>query len=70
MLVATDEAGNVSPGGKSVTGTPLRVDDFFRRYRGAGGEEMGGFGCSSAGMVAVPAVAISILALLRRRRGA
>ncbi len=70
MVVATDKAGNVSPAGVSKTETPLRVDDFFRRYRGRGGDEMGGFGCSSAGMVAVPAVAISILALLRRRRGA
>lgn len=69
VLVAVDLAGNESTGSESVTGTPLTVHDFYRRYQCAGGQEKGGFGCSTAGMaVLLPAAALGVLALLRRRR--
>jgi len=71
VLVATDIAGNVSPDpGTDTLGTPFVVQDFYRRYRCAGGSEAGGFGCSTAGMIAIPGAAFAMLALLRRRRGA
>jgi hypothetical protein len=70
VLVAVDLAGNVSPGSNSLDGTPLAVLDFYKQYRCAGGDEKGGFGCSTAGAVLVPAGALGIVALLRRRRKA
>jgi hypothetical protein len=42
-----DEAGNESPPSAVMTGTPVKTDGFFERYKGAQGSERGG--CSSAG---------------------
>ncbi|MBI5545399.1 MAG: hypothetical protein HY901_16055 [Deltaproteobacteria bacterium] len=70
VLVAVDAAGNVSAGSAPVWATPLVVHDFYRRYRCAGGTEEGGFGCSTAGAVMVPAAGVALLALLLRRRRA
>ncbi|HEY3449616.1 MAG TPA: MYXO-CTERM sorting domain-containing protein [Myxococcales bacterium] len=69
VLVAVDLATNVSAGSDAVDAIPLVVHDFYRRYQCAGGNEKGGFGCSSAGMaVLLPAAGLAVLALIRRRR--
>lgn len=69
VLVAVDLAGNVSAGSAPVTETPLTVHDFYRRFQCAGGNEKGGFGCSTAGMaILVPVAGLAAAALLRRRR--
>ena len=70
VLVAVDAAGNASQGSNAVDGTPLAVQDFYKRYRCAGGAETGGFGCSTAGAVLLPAGTLGLLALVRRRRKA
>ena len=70
FMVATDAAGNDSPDGNHVFGTPRAVADFYKRYRCAGGDETGGFGCSSAvgGVTAASLLAAALaLTLLRRR---
>jgi hypothetical protein len=66
VLVARDEADNLSPQSNVVTATPQDVQDFYERYRCDGGSETGGFGCSSAGMALAPLAGLAALALLRR----
>jgi MYXO-CTERM domain-containing protein len=68
VVVAVDIAGNDSSGSAPVNGTPMVVQDFYRRYRCEGGTDTGGFGCSTAGAVLVPIAALAALALVRRRR--
>lgn len=67
-VVAVDLAGNRGPPSDTFAGTPQVVQDFYRRYRCAGGTEEGGFGCSTAGAVLLPAAGLAALALMRRRR--
>ena len=71
-VVARDLAGNTSTAGNFLTGTPHVVQDFYRRYRCAGGTEPGGFGCSTTtvGAVLLPIAGLGLLAILRRRRRA
>ncbi len=61
----TSDRANVSAPSVSVVGTPQPVQDFFERYRQAGGKESGG--CSTG---AVSLIALLGLAALRRRREA
>ncbi|MGC4117916.1 MAG: MYXO-CTERM sorting domain-containing protein [Myxococcales bacterium] len=69
VLVAVDQAGNVSTGSDPRDATPVTVHDFYRRYQCAGGNEKAGFGCSTAGMaVLVPIASLAALAFIRRRR--
>lgn len=69
LLVAVDLAGNESGPSKRVDAMPLVVHDFYRRYQCAGGNEKGGFGCSTAGVaVLLPAAGLALFALVRRRR--
>jgi hypothetical protein len=49
FMVAVDSAGNESAESVRVRATPRAVQDFYRRYRCAGGTETGGFGCATAG---------------------
>ena len=44
---AVDTYGNISGLSDAGTGTPVAVDDFYERYRRAGGAASGGGGCTS-----------------------
>ncbi len=74
MMVATDEAGNVSRQGNHVYARPWPVQDFYRRYRCAGGSDEGEFGCSHApgsaggGALLGAGMALAALLLLARSR--
>lgn len=67
---AVDSYGNWSDPSDPVVATPRLVHDFYSRYRCQGGDDLGGFGCTSSGAAAlVPALGALGLALLRRRGG-
>jgi hypothetical protein len=57
---------NTGPASDAVLGIPLPVEDFWRRYLGAGGREQGGCG-GSADLLALLALA-PLASRLRRRR--
>ncbi|MGC4122427.1 MAG: hypothetical protein QM765_49185 [Myxococcales bacterium] len=68
VLVAVDEAGNASPASDPIVASPVTVQDFYRRYRCAGGTETG-FGCAAGGQNPIwPIGAAAALVLLVRRR--
>jgi hypothetical protein len=70
FVKAVDQYGNESGQSEAMEVTPQLVQDFARRYRCLGGQEMGGFGCTSAGAAAlVPAFGALAFAALRRRGG-
>jgi hypothetical protein len=60
-----DSAYNPSAPSASETGTPVPTDDFWNRYKDAGGPDSGG--CSSAAGAAGLLGALSLLALRRRK---
>jgi MYXO-CTERM domain-containing protein len=68
FMVVVDSAGNVSGRSNSITASPLTVQDFYKRYRCRGGQEMGGFSCSTAGPALAPLIGLGIIAALRWRR--
>jgi hypothetical protein len=73
-VAAVDRNGNASPITMIVVGTPVPTEDFFERYRAAGGSDDGGF-CAfgrrgragALGSFALMLVATALV--LRRRRG-
>jgi Synergist-CTERM protein sorting domain-containing protein len=65
-VTALSAGGNESPHSDPVTGRPLEVNDFWRLYRNDGGREQGGCATGAAGLVAL--IALTPLALRRRRR--
>ncbi len=74
-VAAYDLVGNVGKLSEVVCGTPLPVDDFFKKYRQAGGEAGGGFcnfngtgGRFTSGALVALGLALSGLALRRRAR--
>jgi hypothetical protein len=65
-VVALSLGGNPSaPSDPAVEGTPVEIDNFWRRYQEAGGQEEGG--CSTAGGGGLALVGWA--ALVARRRG-
>ncbi len=68
-LTSIDTADNESTPSNVVFGTPVAVNDFFQQYQCQGGQEKGGFGCTTGGAAALlPALAALGLGLLRRGR--
>ena len=65
QVTAETSGGNESPRSNTVTGTPVQVDDFWRLYKNAGGQEEGGCAGGAAGLVAILAL---VPLVLRRRR--
>jgi hypothetical protein len=64
-IVAFSQAGNASDPSAAEKGTPLAVQDFWTRYKDAGGRDAGG--CSSGpGGAAALLLALAALARLRR----
>ncbi|GAC1344573.1 MAG: hypothetical protein NVSMB23_19640 [Myxococcales bacterium] len=69
-VLARDIYGNQSAVSARATGTPTRIDDFYNRYRSAGGGAAGGGGCSTGGGTgAVGLLALALLALRLGGRG-
>lgn len=65
---AIDDKGNQSDFSAVREGIPQQVDDFWRRYKQAGGDEEGG--CSAAPSAGVAGILVaSTLWLVRRRTG-
>jgi hypothetical protein len=53
----------------AAQGTPIPIDDFYNRYRSAGGSALGGGGCASGGADLVAALsAVAVLVWRRRSR--
>ncbi len=70
LLEAVDQYGNTSDQSNAIEVTPQGVLDFYSSYRCEGGQDQGGFGCTSAGAAAlIPACGALAFALLRRRSG-
>ncbi len=65
QVTATSSGGNESPRSNTVSGTPVPVDDFWRLYKNAGGQEEGGCATGAAGLAAL--LALVPLAWRRRR---
>lgn len=76
LLVAIDGSGNRSLQSNVIEATPRLVQDFYRAYRCAGGQEEGGFallGCSAVSapplVFATALAAVGLAALRARRKG-
>lgn len=73
-VAAVDRSLNVGPVSSEVCDFPAPVDDFWKKYRDAGGQAGGGFcaleavGTPVGSWVAVVSCAAAALALARRRR--
>ena len=67
VVVAYSKGGNPSDPSAPVTGTPMKVEDFWDWYKLQGGTETGGCASGSAGFAALAGVA-ALLALRRRAR--
>jgi hypothetical protein len=65
-----DTYGNQSVLSGRVTQSPTRIDDFYNRYRNAGGSALGGGGCSTGGGTGlIGLLALALLALRLSGRG-
>jgi hypothetical protein len=70
-LRTEDAYANVSGLSPPATDKPIQIDDFYARYRGAGGSAEGGGGCASGGADLLAAIAAALtLCFCRRRRAA
>jgi hypothetical protein len=65
-VTAFSRGGNASLPSNPLQGTPVPVNDFFRSYRNAGGQETGGCAAGAAGMLALLAVPLALRAWRRR----
>jgi uncharacterized protein (TIGR03382 family) len=65
-VIPISSAGNEGPPSATVSATPQPFDDFWTRYKNAGGQEEGGCGAGGAGALAPLILA---LAVFLRRRG-
>lgn len=71
QVVANDFYGNVSAPSTPITGTPVKVLDFYGIYRNEGGGATGGHGCSSAGGETwAVLLGLSAALAMRRKRAA
>jgi len=68
LVIAYSKGGNPSAQSNTLTGTPLEVDDFWRLYRKAGGQESGGCGGGGGGILALLLVLTLAVRGLRGRR--
>jgi hypothetical protein len=67
---ATDTYGNTSPISAPFAATPVQIDDFYNRYRNAGGRAEGGGGCAAGGEAGLlGGLVLLAFAAVRRRRG-
>ena len=64
-VIAFSVADNAGPASATVSGTPQPFDDFWTRYKNAGGREEGGCGAGGAGALAPLLLALAVF--LRRR---
>lgn len=70
FVKAIDQYDNESGQSNAEVAMPELVQDFYQRYRCQGGQETGGFGCTTAGAAALaPAFGALAFAALRRRGG-
>ena len=76
-VVAMDEYGNESLVSNVLTTTTRPTNDFYEAYRGNGGGDAGGFGCSvTPGSTRIPwaplaaLLGLAVVGLVRRRRDA
>ena len=71
VVLALDEAGNLSPVSEEVTGATAPPADFFESYKSAGGVEEGGQ-CSAstpaAGWMTMASLGVAMWLIRRRRR--
>ncbi len=71
VVLAVDEAGNLSTISEEVTGVTGATNDFFESYKAAGGVERGGQ-CSAstpaAGWMTMASVGVAMWLIRRRRR--
>jgi hypothetical protein len=66
----TDVYGNTSPISAPIAATPVQIDDFYNRYRNAGGRAAGGGGCTAGGEAGLlGGLVLLAFAAARRRRG-
>jgi hypothetical protein len=65
-VVGLSAAGNPSVPSNALSGSPIPADDFWDRYRAAGGQEEGGCAAGAAGPLALLGLAA---AFARRRAG-
>ncbi|MFL5310244.1 MAG: MXAN_2562 family outer membrane beta-barrel protein [Myxococcales bacterium] len=65
-----DAYQNTSPLSSRTLIEPVLIEDFYSRYRSAGGSASGGGGCESGGQAGLLAFAVLALAAARRRRKA
>jgi uncharacterized protein (TIGR03382 family) len=65
-----DVYGNTSAISAPTPGTPVQIDDFYNRYRNAGGQAAGGGGCAAGGDAGLlGGLVLLAFAAVRRRRG-
>jgi uncharacterized protein (TIGR03382 family) len=65
-----DAYQNTSPLSPRTLIEPVLIEDFYARYRSAGGSASGGGGCASGGQAGLLAFAVLAFAAARRRRNA
>lgn len=71
VVLAVDEAGNLSTVSEEVTGATAPTSDFYETYKAAGGVEAGGCSASTyaADWTMVASLGVAMWLLRRRRRG-
>jgi MYXO-CTERM domain-containing protein len=66
---ATDTYFNTSAISAPIAATPVQIDDFYNRYRNAGGQAAGGGGCAAGGEAGLlGGLVLLAFAAVRRRR--